>query len=148
MVLIGLIGLNLLSILYIFLKLKDKWVSNLSNLSNLSIFISYKKYKTNKERAVKFPDDAFTDPSLLTKDERFVLPEGTTAKQALEMVYRGEIALSPQQMRAAIECLQFENPKVSAVAVTHMNGQDFASALDRVSPGDQRLTRARAASCG
>jgi len=80
---------------------------------------------------VKFPDDAFTDPSLLTKDERFVLPEGTTATQALEMVYRGEIVLSPQQMRAAIECLQFENPKVSAVAVTHMNGQDFASALDR-----------------
>jgi hypothetical protein len=32
-----------------------------------------------------------------------VLPEGTTAKQALEMVYRGEIMLSPQQMRAAID---------------------------------------------
>jgi len=60
-----------------------------------------------------------------------VLPAGTTAKQALEMVYRGEIVLSPQQMRAAIECLQFENPKVSAVAVTHMDGQDFASALER-----------------
>src|SRR6516225_498752 len=60
-----------------------------------------------------------------------VLPAGTTAKQALEMVYRGEIVLSPQQMRAAIECLQFENPKVSAVAVTHMDGQDFASSLER-----------------
>ena len=34
-------------------------------------------------------------------------------------------------MRAAIECLQFEVPKVSAVAVSHMNGQDFASALER-----------------
>ena len=60
-----------------------------------------------------------------------VLPAGTTAKQALEMVYRGEIVLSPQQMRAAIECLQFENPKVSAVAISHMDGQDFASALER-----------------
>ena len=60
-----------------------------------------------------------------------VLPEGTTAKQALEMVYRGEIVLTPQQMRAAIECLQFEVPKVSAVAVGHLNGDDFASALDR-----------------
>jgi hypothetical protein len=59
------------------------------------------------------------------------LPEGTTAKQALEMVYRGEIVLSPQQMRAAIECLQFEVPKVSAIAVSHMDGSDFASALDR-----------------
>jgi hypothetical protein len=27
--------------------------------------------------------------------------------------------------------LQFEVPKVSAVAVSHMNGQDFASALER-----------------
>jgi hypothetical protein len=80
---------------------------------------------------VKFPDDQFTDPNLVTKDDRFVLPEGTTAKQALEMVYRGEIVLSPQQMRAAIECLQFEVPKVSAVAVTHMDGSDFASALER-----------------
>jgi hypothetical protein len=59
------------------------------------------------------------------------LPAGTTAKQALEMVYRGEIVLTPQQMRAAIECLQFEVPKVSAVAVTHVDGQDFASALER-----------------
>jgi hypothetical protein len=80
---------------------------------------------------VKFPDDQFTDPNLVTKDKRFMLPEGTSAKQALEMVYPGEIVLSPQQMRAAIECLQFEVPKVSAVAVTHMNGQDFASALER-----------------
>jgi hypothetical protein len=80
---------------------------------------------------VKFPDDQFTDPNLVTKDDRFVLPEGTTAKQALEMVYRGEIVLSPQQMRAAIECLQFEVPKVSAVAISHMDGSDFASALER-----------------
>jgi hypothetical protein len=63
--------------------------------------------------------------------QMMMLPAGTTAKQALEMVYRGEIVLSPQQMRAAIECLQFEVPKVSAVAVSHMNGQDFASALER-----------------
>jgi hypothetical protein len=80
---------------------------------------------------VKFPDDQFTDPNLVTRDDRMVLPEGTSAKQALEMVYRGEIVLSPQQMRAAIECLQFEVPKVSAVAISHMDGNDFASALDR-----------------
>jgi hypothetical protein len=71
--------------------------------------------------------------------QMFVLPEGTTAKQALEMVYRGEIVLSPQQMRAAIECLQFENPKVSAIAVTTMNGQDFASALDRCIERSKKL---------
>ena len=76
-----------------------------------------------------FPDDEFT---VSTDDEKnIVLPEGTTAKQALEMVYRGLIVLSPQQFRAAVECLQFEVPKVSAVAISHMNGNDFASALDR-----------------
>jgi hypothetical protein len=47
------------------------------------------------------------------------------------MVYRGLIKLSPQQFRAAVECLQFEVLKVSAVAVSHMNGNDFASALER-----------------
>jgi len=67
-----------------------------------------------------------------------VLPTGTSAKQALEMVYRGEIVLSPQQMRAAIECLQFEVPKVSAIAVTHMDGSDFASALERAIERSQR----------
>ena len=65
------------------------------------------------------------------KDRNVILPEGTTAKQALEMVYRGLIVLSPQQFRAAVECLQFEVPKVSAVAISHMNGNDFASALER-----------------
>ena len=78
---------------------------------------------------MNFPDDEFT---VSTDDEKnVVLPEGTTAKQALEMVYRGLIILSPQQFRAAVERLQFEVPKVSAVAISHMNGNDFASALDR-----------------
>jgi len=60
-----------------------------------------------------------------------VLPEGTTAKQALEMVYRGEIVLSPQQMRAAIECLQFENAKPPSSTFIGITGQSFAEALDR-----------------
>ena len=65
------------------------------------------------------------------EEQRTVLPEGTTAKEALRMVYRGEIVLSPQQMRAAIEALPFENPKVSAVAISHMTDKSFAAALER-----------------
>ena len=80
---------------------------------------------------MKFPDDQFTDPNLVTKDDRFVLPEGTTAKQALEMVYRGLIELTPQQMRAAIELLPYENPKLSATAIATMDGNSFAEALER-----------------
>jgi hypothetical protein len=60
-----------------------------------------------------------------------VLPEGTTAKQALEMVYRGLIELTPQQMRAAIELLPYENPKLSATAIATMDGKTFAEALER-----------------
>jgi hypothetical protein len=35
------------------------------------------------------------------------------------------------RVRCAIEALAHEYPKVSAVQVSHMNGQDFASALER-----------------
>jgi len=44
------------------------------------------------------------------------IPIGIGAKRLLQMVYRGEITLSAQQMRAAIEALPFEEPKLSAVA--------------------------------
>ena len=47
------------------------------------------------------------------------------------MVYRGELKASPQQMRAAIESLPYENPKLSAVAVGHLTAQDFYSRLER-----------------
>ena len=75
----------------------------------------------------------FADPANLVveKDEQLILPSGTTAKQALQMVYRGEIVLSPQQMRAAIESLPYETPKLSATAIATMDGQSFAEALER-----------------
>ena len=47
------------------------------------------------------------------------------------MVMRGEVKLSPQQMRAMIELLPFHAPKLSAVGVRHLTGDDFASALER-----------------
>ena len=59
------------------------------------------------------------------------LPVGVSALQLLQMVYRGEVKASPQQMRAAIEWLPFEAPKLSAISVAAMTGQEFASALDR-----------------
>jgi hypothetical protein len=75
----------------------------------------------------------FADPANLEveRDEQLILPEGTTAKEALRMVYRGEIVLSPQQMRAAIESLPYETPKLSATAIATMDGQTFAEALER-----------------
>jgi hypothetical protein len=59
------------------------------------------------------------------------LPDDIKALELLQMAYRGQVKLTPQQTRCAIEALAYENPKVSAVAVSHMTGNDFAAALDR-----------------
>ena len=48
-----------------------------------------------------------------------------------EAVVRGKVALSPQQERMLRELLPFYAPKLSAMATTAMNGQDFASLLER-----------------
>ncbi len=60
-----------------------------------------------------------------------VIPKGITAPELAEMVMRGEVKLSPQQMRAMIELLPFHAPKLTAVALTSLNGQDFAARLER-----------------
>jgi hypothetical protein len=57
--------------------------------------------------------------------------ERTVALEFLQDIYNDPKQSTSTRMRAAIECLPFENPKVSAVAISHMDGQDFASALDR-----------------
>jgi hypothetical protein len=44
----------------------------------------------------------------------------------LQVVYRGAVKVSAQQMRAAIESLPYEQPKLCAVAVGY-----FAACLDR-----------------
>jgi hypothetical protein len=59
------------------------------------------------------------------------LPEGIMALPLLQMAYRGQAKLTPQQMRAAIEALPFEVPKLSATAITSMDERSFAAALDR-----------------
>ena len=58
-------------------------------------------------------------------------PTGETALELLQSVYRNPLQPLPLRIRCATECLPFENPKLSAVAVASMNGNDFASALDR-----------------
>jgi len=65
------------------------------------------------------------------RQEQPTIPIGIGAKRLLQMVYRGEVKLSPQQMRAAIECLPFEEPKLATVGVAHITGKDFAAMLDR-----------------
>jgi hypothetical protein len=49
----------------------------------------------------------------------------------LQSIYRNPMEATPTRMRAAIECLPFENPKLSAAAIGHFDGQTFAEALER-----------------
>ena len=58
-------------------------------------------------------------------------PEDVRALELLQKVYRGEVKATPQQMRVPIECLSYENPKLSAVQVGFVNAEDFASRLER-----------------
>jgi len=75
----------------------------------------------------------FADPAnlMIEEEPEPTLPENMTAKQALELEMRGQIKLSPSQFRAAKELLPYEQPKLTAVAVGHMDGTSFAAALER-----------------
>src|SRR6516162_3532976 len=57
------------------------------------------------------------------------LPEGIMALPLLQMAYRGQVKLTPQQARCAIEALPYETPKLSATAITTMDS--FPEALER-----------------
>jgi hypothetical protein len=59
------------------------------------------------------------------------LPDNIGALPLLQMAYRGQVQLTPQQMRAAIEALPFEVPKLSAAAIATIDGKSFAEALER-----------------
>jgi hypothetical protein len=70
-------------------------------------------------------------------------PEGEIkALGYLQSIYRDPMEATPTRMRAAIECLPFENPKLSATAIAAFDGQTFAEALERCierSKGPPRL---------
>jgi len=62
-----------------------------------------------------------------------LIPAQSTIKapELADMVMRGEVKLSPQQMRAMIELLPFHAPKLHSVGVGYLKGEDFPSRLDR-----------------
>jgi hypothetical protein len=58
-------------------------------------------------------------------------PEGETSLQLMQNVYRNRKLPLTVRVRCAVEAAPYENPRVSAVAVTSMSSQSFAEALDR-----------------
>jgi hypothetical protein len=65
------------------------------------------------------------------QSETVALPKDTTARQFMQMVMRGELEPTPKQFSAAKALIEYEEPKLSAVAVGHMDGTSFAQALER-----------------
>jgi hypothetical protein len=70
-----------------------------------------------------------------SEPEQEPLPKDIKALELLQTVYRGEYKATPQQMRAAIESLPYESPKLPArVQVT----TDFGYRLDRAIEASNR----------
>ena len=63
-----------------------------------------------------------------------------TAHRLLQSIYRDEEVALPVRMRAAIESLPYETPKLSATAIATMDGKSFAEALDRAIARSQSPT--------
>jgi hypothetical protein len=59
------------------------------------------------------------------------LGPGETSLDFLQKIYRSPSQPIARRMRAAMAALQHEHPKLTAMAVGGMNGQDFATMLDR-----------------
>jgi hypothetical protein len=82
---------------------------------------------------VKKPDGWVLDdvPQRVERREVEQGPEGETSLQLLQTVYKDRKQPLNIRVRCAVEALAHEYPRVSAVAVSHMDGQDFATALER-----------------
>jgi hypothetical protein len=74
----------------------------------------------------------FADLANLVPTEIEEGPEGETSLELLQTVYRDRKQPLNVRVRCAVEALAHEYPRVSAVAVTNMTGQQsFAEALER-----------------
>jgi hypothetical protein len=58
-------------------------------------------------------------------------PERVNSLEYLQRIYRDPAQPLSVRMRAAIEALPFEAPKLTAVAVSSMTAQDFGARLER-----------------
>jgi len=77
-------------------------------------------------------------PEMEYKSEQPDRIDGVNALAFLQAIYRCAEVPLPVRMRAAIEALPFESPKLSATAV--LTSDDFASRLERALQRSDRAT--------
>jgi hypothetical protein len=65
-------------------------------------------------------------------------PEKVNSLEYLQRIYRDPTQPHSVRMRAAIEALPFENPRLSAVGVGHFTGNTFAERLERAVEASNR----------
>jgi hypothetical protein len=66
------------------------------------------------------------------------IPDNIPIPELAEHVVRGKVKLTPPQLRMLIELLPFHLPKLSAIAVGRLTGEDFATRLDRAVEASNR----------
>src|SRR6201987_3564150 len=71
------------------------------------------------------------DYKQIATEELIELAPGETSLDFWQRVYRSVKQPMSRRLRAAIEALPHEHPRLGAVAIGSMNGQDFASLLER-----------------
>jgi hypothetical protein len=72
------------------------------------------------------------------------LPEQVNSLEYLQHIYRDPTQPTPVRMRAAIEALAFENPRMSAVSVGYLDGNTFAEKLERAIRASEKVIECRA----
>ena len=70
-------------------------------------------------------------------------PEKVNSLEYLQRIYRDPIQPTPVRMRAAIEALQFENPKLSSIGVGYLTNDTFAERLERAIRASDRAKLAK-----
>ena len=67
-----------------------------------------------------------------------LIPDDIPILELAEQVARGKRKISREQMRMLIELLPYYAPKLTAVAIGTLDGQDFYTKLDRAIERSQR----------
>jgi hypothetical protein len=70
-------------------------------------------------------------------------PDRVNSLEYLQRIYRDPAQPTSVRMRAAIEALAFENPRMSAVSVGYLDGNTFAERLERAIRASEKVIEGR-----